>query len=539
MAGGRTTAEGIWLLDLVVGGHTYRFATEGVEVEDASGLSFEYAEGLAEPGLSYGSLYGVGDASVTVSVLAEAVDWALLVAEGHALDRCPAILRRWYPGRVLERARVALRGLTDGPSYGAMGEPLELSIVRSVRDQCRTFPRAQDVIDRFTWPIAGGEIPENSEGACYPMIIGCPGGTERDTPIPVVPVPVPEFTAGGLSSNRVVWLGGHATQVRLRWAGGDMLYDFDLAAGDVADLLGRTVQYALTGDSDEEGEYLIGFRDDDVYGGGIRWRDALLRGAGSVIEWVLTTYYAGPVDRGRVALARSYLDQWKIDTFVNSPVNAWDWLSREVLPVLPVEMREGDAGVYPAILRYDLTRRDAVAHLDATPGTGRVSRASSVTLVADIVNEITVDFRPVDIAGAKWLNRTILTGDYGYTIADYQPGDAQDTRVIRDLTCTESLRRYGVRPQRVQLSSVWDTTTAGLVARHIAAKRAWPRRAIQYAGGPWLEEIDVGSCVTLTDPELHVDRAVCLVADVTPGPEALVDLLLLDGPLSTESRSTT
>ena len=38
-----------------------------------------------------------------------------LVARGHVLELCPAVLRRWYPGRVRERARVVLRGLTASP----------------------------------------------------------------------------------------------------------------------------------------------------------------------------------------------------------------------------------------------------------------------------------------------------------------------------------------------------------------------------------------------------------------------------------------
>jgi hypothetical protein len=539
MPGGRPSTDGVYLLDLVVGGRVYRYATEAVSVTDADGYTYQYDEGLLEPGLSFGSLVGVGDASVAVNVQAEGVDWALLVAEGHALDRCPAILRRWYTGLLLERARVVLRGLSASPTYGAQGEPLTVSIVRSMREQSRTIPPVQAVVDETTWPVTVAQahtVPDNANGATYPLVIGAPGGTEDATPIPCVPVPQAEFRAASLSTSKVIWLGGDAAKVRLRLASWDPPQELDVVPVSSADLLGRPIEYVLPKDSDNDGTYLVGFRDDTTYGGGILWRGDLLRGAGDVIEWVLRTYYDGDVDFGRLGTVRAYLNSWKIDTYINAQVSAWDWLSREVLPLLPVEMREGTYGIYPALLRYDLTERDAVAHLDATAGSGRVTRSSSVSIVGDVVNEIAVDYRPSAESGAKWLTRTVLTGSASYVALDGT--STADTRVIRDRLCTESQRRYDVRPLRIQAGAVWDSTTAGLIATHIAARRAWPRRAVQYVGGPWLDDLEVGSCVTLTDPDLHVSGVATLVGDVTPGPgETAVDLLLLDDPALTE-RST-
>jgi len=530
--GGRPDEIGVYLLDLEIGGHVYRYATEGVTLSTADGRTLRYLEGLAEPGLTYGSVVGVSDATVAVELLAEGVDWALLVARGHVLDRCPAVLRRWYPGRVLERARVLLRGLTSSPSYGAMGEPLALSVVRSMRAQSRTIPPAQAVVDAATWPVSASHtVPASTAGAAYPMVIGAPGGTEAATPICCVPVPQAEWRSFGVLS-RVAWLGGHAILVRRQYADDDPPTEADEAPGLVDDLLGRSVSYALTDENDENGEYLLGFRDDAVYGGGIKYRGALLRGAGSVIEWALREHYDGPVDFARVAAVRGYLDSWKIDTYINSPVSAWDWLSREVLPLLPVEMREGPAGVYPALVRYDLTARDAVAHLDATPGSGRVTRGSPVTFTGDVVNEVTVDFRPGAESGARWLARRVITAQPGQVSGD-DASDVADTRVLAHPLARESQARYGVVPLRMQLSAVWDIATAVLVAQHTLARRALPRRAVRYVGGPWLEDVEIGQAVTLTDPELHLVDAVALVVDVTAGAESALDLLILEARRST------
>lgn len=540
MSGGRTSTEGVYLLDLEVGGHVFRFATETVEVTDADGLTYRYAEGLSDPGASYGSVVGVGDASVSVSVLAE-IDWALLVARGHALDRCPAVLRLWYAGRELERARVVLRGLTAAPTYGALGEPLQVSIARSMRDQTRLIPPVQAVVDPSTWPVtgtvAGGiRIPDAAIGASYPLVVGAPGHTEDATPVPCVPVPQAEFEAG-VAYPKVIWLGGHATQVRLRWAYPDPPQEFDLSPSSMQDALGRVVQFVLSGESRESGRYLIGFRDDDAYGGGIRWRGKLLRGAGDVLDWVLSTFYDGPIDHGRLSAVRAALNRYQVDTYINSPVSAWEWLSRAVLPMLPVELRDGPRGIFPALIRYDLTRRDAVAHLDATPGSGRVTRSSPVTLVSSVANEVSVDFRPVSESGSRWLGRVVVTGAAGFPSVDR--ATVSDTRVVRDPLCTASQARYGVRPLHVQAGATWDAATAALFARQLVARRAWPRRAVQYVGGPWLDDLELGQGVLLTDPDLYVTSAVALVADVIPGPgETAVDLLLLDSPLS-GTRATT
>jgi len=91
---------------------------------------------------------------------------------------------------------------------------------------------------------------------------------------------------------------------------------------------------------------------------------------------------------------------------------------------------------------------------------------------------------------------------------------------------------------RISAAWVWDTTTAILIAQQHAARRAWQRRVIRYTGGSWLEALEIGDCVTLTDPELHLDEAVAIVADTFPEPTgASVDIILLDHP-TTRARAT-
>lgn len=602
----------IWLLDLEVAGHVHRFASEGVTVSDARGASFVYAEGLADPSVALGATTGTGDVSIAVSVVSDD-DWAEVVADGHPLDRRPAVLRRWQRGTEIERARVILRGLTSDPEFGAAGEGLSVTIVRSPRSQTADLLDPQAVVSVSTWPDAAAE----AVGLPYALVIGAPGGTEDPTPIPVVPVPqvswsgydtvshtytpspvtpanytlpdlpipqsvkpyvngviadhflvsqyqvtiqVPVVTGGdtvtidyeewdtSYVSSWVAWLGGHASVVRLGVETGldGVWKERDEGTTRTEDALGRPMAAVVQGwpllvggMGAAEDMYFVGFRDSAAYGGGLRTRRGdLLRGAGDVIEWVLESYYDGPVDSGRLQAVRGVLNAWKIDTWIDAPVNAMDWLRREILPLVPVELREGEHGLYPAVVRYDLTEADCVRHL--VEGAD-VSRQSLVSFTSDDVrNEITVRFRPGRASTSDWRASRTLTAKRGFrtllssswsTLAGSSgvtETTVSDPSIVPHPLCAASQARYGVRPFVVEAHAVWDATTAVLIADHLAQRFAVPRRKIRYSGD--VEELEIGQGVQLTDADLHLDGAVCVVLDLAPGSErgaATVDLLVL------------
>lgn len=542
----------IWLVDIDIGGRTYRYATQACEVTDASGNTYAYAEGLADPAVSYAAAYGSGEVSIGLRI-DDDVDWAGVVTDGTPLARRPGVLRRWTPGTLLERARVVLRGLTSRPRWGAAGEGLNLSLTRSPAVQTRTVPDTQAVVSETTWP----EAAEGALGRTYPVVIGAPGHTEDADPYPVVPVPQVKYSTSVLGDYGVIWLGGHATRARLAVADaetGEWVYEERYLDVLLQDGLGRpvagTVQGypALSGGTlppsdpayvgeigSPDDEYYAGFRDDDYWGGGLRSRHGgLLRGAGDVIDWVLSEFYTGPVDFGRVSDVRSRLNRYKIDTWIDAPVNIWEWLRREVLPLLSVELREGVAGLYPAILRYDLTEADCRSHLDADPETGWVTRSSEVEETDDdIINEVTIRFRPGRGGSSEWLEQRIIGADA--SIRRYAAGAPSggfklqaDGDVIGLPICAQSQATWGVLATEIEAHAVWDPATAVQIACDMATRRALPRMRVRYMGD--VEHLEVGEGVLLTDPDLHLDHVVALVTDVVPGAAegaAEVEVLIL------------
>ena len=535
----RSNTIRIWLLEIDLG-HLYLFASEPAVVVSESGVSYVYEAGLSDPGATLAQGSSADEASVGLEVLSE-VDWALLAAQGIPLEARRATLRRWESGTTLERARVILRGRLSEVTYGRAGEVLTARLTRSISRESDVLPHPQAVIDASTWPITGGyAIPERSRGVAYPVVIGAPGHTASGNPLPAVPLVYAQYGASSGLSYLALCDG-------LIDAGTVRLYNFepstptsaDATVTQVVDELGRTVSVLTAASLAEEGRWFAGFADRAGYGGGIVHQGRLVRGAGDLWRWVFEEHVDTAMDWGRFEAIRPSLNTYKIDTVINSETNVWDWFTGEVLPLLPIEIRESSRGLYPALMRWGATSRDAVAHLDGTSGTGRVSRVSAVGSTGEIRNEITIQYRPTGESGNRWANRRVATSVARRTAIE--PATVDDDRIRGSRLLTDSQLTYGVLPLTIEAACVSDDGTADLVLRDRIRAHAWPRRTVSYEGGPWLESLGVGDVVTLADPDLHIESltpAVALVLDVVPGAGSVqVDLMLLDHPLQI-SRST-
>ena len=523
-------ARPYWLLDLEVAGTVYRFASAAVSVTDAAGNVYDYVEGLAEPSISLVQT-GAAEASVALTVLSS-VDWALIESQGHSLERARGVLRRWWAGGVLELSRVYLRGLAAGIRYGEAGEPLAFALVRSPRLEADTLPDIQAAATPETWPVRiGFVLPDKSVGVAYPLIIGYPGhDPSAAVPHAGVPVVYVEYDGNAAFDRILIHLGAiDASQVQLHNRT-DGNTEIRTPALEV-DGLGRTVSTIGFGGGVALGandEYWIGLQDDATYGGGLPspFGPGPLRGAGAVISWVLIEHSGLMVDAGRMAAAAPWLDQFQVDTYLNTPVNLWDWLTGAVLSWLPVTPRESELGLYFAPVRWDYTRVDVVAFLAA----GRdIERAGPVgRLDQPIYNEITVRYRPSS-EGGKWHTSRTVTATAGTLSAT--DGTTDDVRVGASFHAARSQAIHGVRPYVVDIAATWDDATASLVAELLIDRYAWPKRTVQYTGGRELEALEPGQAVAITDPAVHLSEAIAILIDVTPiAGGVMLDLIILDHP---------
>lgn len=539
----RTAGRGHWLLDLEVAGRVWRIADSPLTVERANGEELRYQEGLAD--LQLGELVeGAAEQRVQVAVDIDE-DWGDIEADGHLLVEGRATLRRWWEGVEFERARVQIRGLVQSAEYGAVGEGLVLEVVRDPRRESDVIPPAGALVSAETWPVRGGyALPAHLVGTCYPIVIGTPGRTPDTLPTATVPALLVEYQAATAASRLLLCLGRAKLpgdgEVWLGRASGPAA-GLSGTVGYTTDLLGRTVTYAEfaagpTVLADDEDQYYVGYGtqpNGTDYGGGLINPFGVgeaLRGAGDVIAWALSSHSSMRVDRAMMLAQKSALNAYKVDTYINRPINTWDWLEAAVLRWVPAVVREGPEGLYAELRRWDYRRHEAVAHLSADRH--QIQRASPVSrdALSGVANEITVRYAPLRESG-KWGGQITLTARPGRLSGPELEVVSEDTRIEASGLAAASQRRFGVRPKVLEIPQTCDRATAVLVAGAQLEQYAWPRRHIAYDAEPEYEALRPGQPIRLVDSELGIDDKGAIVDDAVVGPAGVRLLLTLqDGP---------
>jgi hypothetical protein len=263
-------------------------------------------------------------------------------------------------------------------------------------------------------------------------------------------------------------------------------------------------------------------------GGGMVGDDGqLVRGAGDVLTYLLRET-GMQVDAGRCATASALLNAFKIDCAIDARTPIWEWLSANLLPILPVSLATGPEGLFPIVWRYDATVREAQWIIDAD-NDPTTQRASRVTIDSSkIANSFRIDFCKN--------RRTSEVMQYRGLTATY---DSTDPSVRASYLCAVSVARYktprdpGIREKRIETSIIWDVPTADAILDVQARAYALARRTVDYvvSGAQW-DAVSRGDVVAISDSEIGLSDQVALVREVqwdTSGSIGL-SLLLIEDP---------
>ena len=233
------------------------------------------------------------------------------------------------------------------------------------------------------------------------------------------------------------------------------------------------------------------------------------RGAGDVLTyWLRESGIRW--DEGRIAAVAQTLNSFRIDTYVladaDHRIAPWDWVSQNLLPVLPVSARVGPGGVHVVVWRYGATSDMAVARFVADEG-GNATQAGAVesSAIDDVASTMIVRYG-VDADNSEPSAMLVLSGD-DETI---QAGATPDLHLIRGRGIYE---RDLV--EDVTLEIIREEGTAGAVA-------AWMSRAkaVQYYSTSYDVDVETagslepGDVVLLTDDLRGFKERVCLVESV-------------------------
>lgn len=385
----------VWLVEVAYGGSTIRMASRTVDLD--SGAGPRAYEGTIDD-LAYSrslDLFSLQAESPSLVVEgATSVDVPTLQVRGHRLEGCAvevSQVRVDRDGNAVDewedrcvRLTGVVRDAQWGP-YGGGGCKLRFSAERMWWRTTAKIPTPKQQVSRDTWPIQGNLNADDS-GVAYPIVIGYPGNDPLDQD-------------GGFPAYRGVWLSKlythqllgvglgkiAATQVHLTTDsdvyGSDVLVSQEWEGVPATDRRGAmlsvvdygTNDYGTPGDPAYLGASfaLVTTDTTPVYiwhteatGGGILRDGEVLRGAGDVLAWAMERSGV-PFDAGRFQAAAGALNDYLIDFAFTESVPAWEWVTEELLPLLPVSLVPGERGVYPVPWRQDIGRADCVAVIDA------------------------------------------------------------------------------------------------------------------------------------------------------------------------------
>jgi len=529
--------QGEWILEIFIGGSPFRFGTVGTDVTRDGGDSIRFFEGL-DPITQ--KLSSEGSADFSVGITMQAGDkWGEIIAKYNMIERSPAILRRIFAGQTLEEARIVAEGTIEGFAYGEENEKVKFAIVRRSRTQSRMLPSPGMVVDDTTWPVRGGfALDPSIIGAYYPIIIGAPGTRPGGVPLATTEALLVEE---GNPDPRLL-IAGHkvdATTV--------LIFDYtDDGAVPTAvrtvftttDLVGREISYCdmqgsgLTMDNGRI--YYVGWLSTgggllNPVGGGV------LRGAGDVIDWFIRTWTDIRIDASRFGPIKELLNAYKIDAYINEPIDPVAWLNANVFPILPIEPRQGEEGLYWYMRRWDATSSDSVARLDAD--NGQIQRASMVTTESSqVVNEVTVTYGPDRGTGRGAFRRIVGAQDQTRADDEIESGlVTTDSRMLGGYSAALSQSIFGRQPLTIIANSVWDDSTATRIAQDIIAEQALPRRFVDYRGGADLESFNIGDIIVLNETAVGLIDVVAQILDITVGgADIMLAFEIFDDPVVSE-----
>ncbi len=511
-------ADLVWLLTLTLGGVVYRFASEGITIDD-DGTSLDYEGTLSDVSFSTEINFASADfdlpsAGVAVTFM---TDLAKRIAQGVDFGSAVAELAlfRKNSDDDFDDRQTVVNGSVQEPAYGAIGEPVTFNIEPQWLRNTRMMPGPAAVIDD---EVQFADCDPNCEGAVYPLIIGAPGRqTYSGSPIYVV-----DSTGSPIEG----MIAGHAVTatnvdvLRVKTDGTTQLLNNQPLVNTTDSLNQQYVYVNLAGYYSAGDSYFAKWNE----GGGGMYRPFgvegpdpndltaatknYLTGAGDVVRFLLHESGVN-VDDGRCAAAAPFLNFINFDFYLAERVDAMQFLRDEVIPLLPCSLRASAKGIYPVVWRYDAVEDDAKTQLVAGEDIFRNGLVEYVD--NDIFNEITLRYRH-NARFNKLMKAVTITGNPNVDTHSFLW--KTDYSVI-------SHSRFGTKALELETELIGSRVSAGQVVNWMARAYGAKHRTIRYTAPYKLAWLQPGDVIALTDEDLYFDTQIVLLQSIEWGETGL------------------
>jgi len=546
-------ADLVWLLVIDWGGQIYRFSSLPIEISYSDGdYLFEGQLGALDY-IEQSDLFDIQVEANSVSVAVTfPVDMVQKFREGKLLDGSRAELsyvmkRNGASLQTWEERVLIFEGEVSQPIIGDPEEPAgfaAFSVEQQPYDMSGYLLDQDNLINISKFQY----VPEDlGPGKPYPFVFGNPSNSIRSDgsnvpnlhSTPAYPIECFHGGGGGEANHDYLMIAGHkveATKVMIRDG------DYHIATVNVLegqDLNGVIYSYVNihgtpvyepddTGHSSKS--YFTKWYNPSgagTYSGGHLnpYGEGLLEGAGDLIRYALSKT-GMKVDWEAWGSVAQLLNDYRFAGYVNEPrITAWDWLNQNILPLLPVSVVSGPYGLRPIVyLQYFQGKR--------IPFTTHITEGSDFKRISALEAAMGLDeiYNVIELRYAKDGNSSNYMSYYSIgSSLDYVPETLDFDGYAR-----LSQQRYGVRRNVIESNYIYDTGTAGRVARYLLRSNCLVKRRLSYRAAARYGYLMIGDVIGLTSETLYLTEQIATVTSKTwDGTSWIYDILIEDNPITT------
>ena len=239
-------------------------------------------------------------------------------------------------------------------------------------------------------------------------------------------------------------------------------------------------------------------------GGGIANPYNLTEGltkAGDVLRYALQLT-GQKIDDGAFANISNFLNRYQIDGYINDPeIAVWDWVSGNLLPLLPIAIRSGPNGIKPILDTLGaLTHIQPIASISLginEEGT-QLGPVETTKATSDIINDCTIAYAKNGLSQQ-------------HTQVSRCRAIATDNQDISSEYAILSESKYGTKPYSLQTDYVYDRATANLIAQDIVRRNSIITMQITVEIPIYYGYLQVGDIITVSSDFLNIKNHKMLV----------------------------
>jgi len=485
----------VFLLEVFWLGRVYRFCTEPLLVTKSDGTALRFGGSLDLRSLqdtlsrSDGNPQG-GTASMSVvfpelSLMREYLEGRIL--EGAVCELSMVFVRAGIAATIYEDRMIQIRGHVSRPQIGFHDRPegfAGFTVTARPFDTKTPILTSSQRITATTQPFTADDY----HGAMYPLIIGSPGSAS----LPGSPAYVRTLQS---TAKRAIIAAGRVDANRVTISDENGLDATALTVtheqDDLGALFAQVDLTTLPTDFDiSDGKRIFchwTYLGNDQFGLLNPFGSGGLHKATDLARYLLGLTGA-EVDDAQWVSSAPLLDRYTFSGYVNDPsVTVWDFMSAQMLPLMPLQVRVGAHGLYPVSLLPSLYPSQLPQlTVEASKGIEQVSPVQITQELRDIVNEMALSYL-YNAREDRLTAQLVSTPDEGITNRT-RSTEAQRSREI-----------YGERPgPDIEATYLADDSGAQHALRWLLYDKGFLHMAVQLRAAARYGWLMVGDEVSLT-----------------------------------------